>query len=214
MIWDLWRLLVWVELFLCNAICLTKLVHYALPFIFPPWTHYHPSLVSLQGRAHSGIWVQAPASARLLCSSLSTPGLRAFLWFTAGVSEIRGEPLHPCHMCWLEIGACARFPGKWVRETLKPTVLISILHARFISTSDPREGQKTVQEMRVRSDRWGGGREMVTDQPARKWKESVMHLLWLPKIRSWCMLIKETIFCFKISNSRLLLFILQWLGRM
>lgn len=43
MIWDLWRLLVWVELFICNAICLTKLMHYALPFIFPPRIPYHPS---------------------------------------------------------------------------------------------------------------------------------------------------------------------------
>lgn len=44
-------------------------------------------------------------------------------------------------------------------------------------TSDPREGQKyRVQEIRVRSDRWGGGRETVKNQPARKWKESEMHL--------------------------------------
>lgn len=138
--------------------------------------------MSLQGRvqAHSGIWIQVPASARLFCSCLSTPGLRAFLWFIAGVSEIRGEPLHPCHMCWLEIGICARLPGKWVRESLKPTGLISILHARLIRRIRSKgRTENCVQEIRVRSDRWGGGRETVKNQPARKWKESEMHLLWL-----------------------------------
>lgn len=31
------------ELFICITICWRKLMHYALPFIFPPWIHYHPS---------------------------------------------------------------------------------------------------------------------------------------------------------------------------
>lgn len=120
-----------------------------------------------------------------LCSCLSTPGLRAFLWFIAGISEIRGEPLHPCHMCWLEIGVCARLPEKWVRETLKPTALISILHAWFIRHIRSKgRTENCVQEIRVRSDRWGGGRETVKNQPARKQKESEMHLLWLPVKKS------------------------------
>lgn len=83
-------------------------------------------------------------------------------------------------MCWLEIGICARLPGKWVRESLKPTGLISILHARLIRRIRSKgRTENCVQEIRVRSDRWGGERETVKNQPARKWKESEMHLLWL-----------------------------------
>lgn len=74
-------------------------------------------------------------------------------------------------MCWLEIGVCARLPGKWVGETLKPTALISVLHARLIRRiSSQGRTENRVQEMRVRSDRRGGGRDTAKNQPARKWK--------------------------------------------
>lgn len=66
-VWDLWRLLVWVELLIRITICQRKLVHCTLPFLFPSMDPPFGGR-SLQGRAEAqgGIWVQVPASARLI----------------------------------------------------------------------------------------------------------------------------------------------------
>lgn len=78
----------------CIMLCLLFSLHGSLPSF---------TMMSLQGRvqAHSGMWVQIPASARVLCPCFPTPGLKAFLWFIAGIPGVRGELLQLCHMCWL-----------------------------------------------------------------------------------------------------------------